>query len=131
MCCVCTGVIQTSPKHRAGCSNIWGASKHMRVSKHEGYPNILGCPHILGIQTYGDIQTYRGPSKHMGHPSVWGIWTPLSVTKHAFFVLCMYREHPNIIQTYRGFPHIWGHSNIQGTVQTYGASGCMGNMDTP
>ena len=47
----------------------------------------------------------------MRHPNVWGIWTPLSVTKHAFFVLCMYRVHPNIFQTC-GHPNMWGHTHI-------------------
>ena len=36
----------------------------------------------------------------------------LSVTKHAFFVLCMYGGHPNIIQTYRGV-------QTYGGIQTY------------
>ena len=50
---------------------------------------------------------------------------PLNLTKHAFFVLCMYRGHPNIIQTYMGHPNMWeafkhgGCPNIQGGIQTY------------
>ena len=60
-----------------------------------------------------------------------GIWTPLSLKKHAFFVLCMYRGHPNIwgVQMYRGHketpmyvsnPNIWGASKHRGGIQTYG-----------
>ena len=51
----------------------------------------------------------------------------LSLTKHAFFVLCMYRMHPNIIQTYRGHPNIWEASKHMGAskyvevILTYGA----------
>ena len=80
----------------------------MGASKHTG-----------GVQTYGGIQRYRGPPKHMRHPNVWGIWTPLSVTKHAFFVACMYRGNPNIIQTCRGCPNILWASKHMGGVQTY------------
>ena len=57
----------------------------MGVSKHTG-----------GMQSYGGIQTYGVP-KHMG-----AYRHPFSLTKHAVFVLCMYRGHPNI----------WGHTNI-------------------
>ena len=47
LCCVCTGGIQTSSKHR-------GASKHMQ-----------------GIQTYGGVQTYRGYSCMSSYPVKW------------------------------------------------------------
>ena len=100
MCCVCTGDIQTTPKHTVGCSNIWWHPNIWVMSKHMGVST-----HIGGIQTYGRIQTYRVASKCMG---TYG--HSLSVTKHAFFVLCMYGG----IQTYRGCPNIWGHPNIQG-----------------
>ena len=88
------------------------------------YPNIQ-----WGSQTYGGHPNIwwhpniQGASKCMGHihtPLVWqsklslcywytgGIHMygayghPPSLTKHAFFVLCMYRGHPNVIQTYGG-----------------------------
>ena len=83
-------------KHTGGIQTYRGHPNIQRV-----HPNIWGHPIIQGVSTHGGIQTYRG------HPNVWGIWTPLSVTKHAFFVLCMYRGHPNILQTY-------------GNIQTYG-----------
>ena len=77
-----------------------------------------------------------------------GIWTPLSLTKHALFVLFMYRGHPNIwgvqaygqhpnmqapkcmgvsrdtgrhmggIQRYRGYANIWEHPNVWGHMNT-------------
>ena len=71
-----------------------------------------------------------GTSKQLGQSNAWGIWKPLSVTKHAFFVLCMYRGHTNIfqtyggIQTYEGHPNIWAHPTI-------GAVKCKGHMKTP
>ena len=66
-------------KHTVGEPNIWRHLNIQGASKHAG-----------GIQTYGGIQMYG----EYGHP--------LSLTKHAFFVLCMYRGHPNIIQIYGG-----------------------------
>ena len=85
----------------------------------------------------GGIQTYGGASKHEGHPNIQGsskcmgaYGHSLSVTKYAFFVLCMYVGHPNI----KGYPNIWecphifrghpniGMPNIQGSIQTCGAS---------
>ena len=90
-----------------------------------------------------------------GHPNVQGIWTPLSVTKDAFFVLCMYRGHPNIFQTYgaskhggiqiyRGLSNHMEHQNIQGVhhnkqgtskhiggVQTYGGIQMYGGIWIP
>ena len=49
-----------------------------------------------------------GPSEQTGGIQMYGaIWTPLSLTKHAFFVLCMYSMHPNIIKT--GCPYMFGH----------------------
>ena len=65
-----------------------------------------------------------GASKCMG-----AYGHPLSLTKHAFFVLCMYRGHPNIIKTYGGiqiyrdvqtYREAYGDPNIQWTIQTYG-----------
>ena len=64
---------------------------------------------------HGAIQTYVGAYDH-----------PLSPTKHAFFVLCMCRGHPNIWEylniwgcpsiqeasKHRGHPNIQGHSSI-------------------
>ena len=112
--------IQTSSKHTAGCSNIWGhpniqgASKCMgtyghscSVTKHAffvlsmywGHPNIIqtyrGCPNIqniCGIQTYRwCIQTYGGIQTYRGCPNIKGG-----------------------TQTYGSCPNIWGHQNIQG-----------------
>ena len=66
--------------------------------------------HTGAVHTYEGIQTYRGTSKtYSGCPHIWGIWTPLSVTKHAFFVLCIYRG----IQTY-GVIQMWGASKHMG-----------------
>ena len=89
---------------------VWGASRHypniQGMSKHRGHSNIQGAIHI-----YGGIQLY-GASKCMGHMD-----TPYC-DKACFFVLCMYRGHPNIFQTYgtskhMGCPHIFrGHPNI-------------------
>ena len=81
--CICTGGIHTS-------------SKHMEASKHMGgvqaYREAYGA-----IQTYGDIPTLRGHSKIQGASKCMGAYGhPLSLTKHAFFVLCMYKGHPNI-----------------------------------
>ena len=132
-----------------------------------------------GVQTYGaskhmeGIQTYRWPSKHMGaykrHPNIQGpskhmeayrcivgIWTPLSLRKHAFFVVYMYSRHPHIPQTYRGgiqtyggvqtyggYQNIQGHPNMwgvskHGPIQTYrghpniwGTSKCIGAYEHP
>ena len=107
MLCMYRG-IQTSSKHMGGIQTYWGCpsiqgpskhgcvqtyretSKHMRVSKHTG-----GHPNMRGIQSYGGIPTYKGASKCMG-----AYGNPLSLTNHAFFVLCMYRGHPNM----------WGHT---------------------
>ena len=109
LCCVCMG----ESKHHTniwGCPSIQEASKHrgapkyMGVCKHKGrhmgaskdtgsHPNIWGIKHTGGIQTYGSIQMYGG------------IWTPLSLTKHAFFVLCIYRGHPNIF-LYNPYLHL-------------------------
>ena len=119
-----------------GHPNIQGVSKHKGALKHRGHPNIpeaskqiRGCPNIWGIQTEMGASEHMGASKHTGaskHMGVskhtGGIQTygghqmygayghPLSLTKHAFFVLRMYRGHPNIwgIQTYRGCPNIQG-----------------------
>ena len=112
--------------------NIWGHPNIHGVSNIWGHPNIKGA-----IQTYGGIQTYRGYIQAYGGIQIYGAYGhPLSLTKHAFFVLCMYKgaskHHPNIwrasklmegVQTYRGHPNILGASNIQGGIQMYGAQG--------
>ena len=71
-----------------------------------GHPNITQT--YRGVQSWG-IQTYRGPSKHMGSPNVWGIWTPLSVTKHAFFVSkhMAVSTHIQGASKHRGAPYVW------------------------
>ena len=101
--------IQTygSSKHTGECPNIWD------VQPYRGHPNIWGCPNIQGgiwgesndtgshpnmrcIQTYG-ASNIQGASKHMEASKCMGAYGhPLSLTNHAFFVLCMYRGHPNI-----------------------------------
>ena len=116
-------------------------------------PHIWLCPVCLDAAKCMEastgmrgIQTYRECPNIQGHPNVWGAYGhPLSLTKHAFFVLHMYSRHLNIFQTYMGiqtygehpniqegvktweaskhtgsYPNIWGHPNIQEGVQTYG-----------
>ena len=78
-CCVCTGCIQTSPKHTAGYSNIGGIQ-------------LYGGPNMRGIQTY------------MGHPNVWGhMHTPL-VWQSMLSLCCVCMgasKHTGGVQTYR------------------------------
>ena len=165
LCCVCTGGMQTSSKHVGG-------SKHMGVSKHTGGIQTYGVSKHIGrhmgaskhtgpIQTYGGIQTYKGhPNiqgalKHMGASKCMGAYGhPLSVTKHAFFVLCMYRGHPNIWGTpmfgcplnmcghshiFWMFPYVWKmvgcplyiHSTKSMLCQTKGVSICPIHVDAP
>ena len=113
-----TGGSQTYGGHPKiqGVSNIGGTQTYRGhpnkwVCKCTGgHPNIWGCPNIWGhpniqgvhpnIWWHLDIQ---GASKHTGGSTCMGAYEhPLSLTKHTFFVLCMYRGHPNIIQTYGG-----------------------------
>ena len=105
LCCVCTGASKHHP-NIWGHPNIWrcpsiqGASKHRgepkhmvpkHTGKHMGASKDTGShPNTRGIQTHG-VSNIQGAFKCMeayGHP--------LSLTKHAFFVLCMHRGHPNI-----------------------------------
>ena len=72
-----------------------------------------------GVQIYGDSVLHMGASKCMG-----AYGNSISLTNHAFFVLCMYRGHPNIIIPYRGHPNM-GVPNIQGHPR-YGVSKHMG-----
>ena len=140
--------IQEASKHR-------GAQTYRGLSKHWGIQTYRGCPHIWG---YLNIQ---GPSKHMGHPNIQGaIQTyggiqmsgtyghPFNVTKHAFFVLCMYiciqtpSKHTGGCQKYWGHPNIWVVSKHTGGgpyiwgIQIYwvsthiGASKCTGGIQT-
>ena len=101
-----------------------GASKHMGVSKHEGHPNIQvaskhrGHPNIQGMSTHmGALKCTGGHPNIQECPHIWGIWTPLSVTKHAFFVLFMYRGHPQ-------------HKESM-LYQTKGVAICPIHLDTP
>ena len=123
LCCVCTVDIQTSPTYR-GYPNKGGnqtyrecVQTYRRTSKHGGCPNIQGASKHRGTQTYP--KNTGGASKHMGvyrHP--------LSLTKHAFFVLCVYSGHPNIqggIQTREASKHRQC-PNLQGGIQTYGGN---------
>ena len=93
------------------------------IQMYGGVQAYRGLPNIGVIQTYGVVQTYweaYGASKDTGsHPNMRGIQTygasniqgskhmgaskcmgayghPLSLTRHAFFMLCMYRGHPNV-----------------------------------
>ena len=81
-----------------------GLSKHMGAFKHTGGVQMYGgrwkhpksdkafflcvmhvqgaSKHMGGIQIYWGIQTYRGCT------NVWEDGHPLSLTKHAFFVVC-------------------------------------------
>ena len=101
-----TGGIQTYVVY----PNIWGISKHTGASKHMWWVSNIWRPseHTGGVQTYRGLQMYGA----YGHP--------LSLIKHTFFVLSMYRRHPNIIKTYRGHP------KYVERCQTYGASKHMG-----
>ena len=97
-----TGGIQTYGASKWMPLKMYGASKGMRdIQIYRYCQNIWGCPNI------------QETSKNMGHQNIWGasnhmgaskcmesLWTPLSLTKHAFFVLCVYSRHPNIFQTY-------------------------------
>ena len=146
--------IQGASKHTGSHPNIWrhpnipwvhpniqGASKHMgaykcigsiwtppwcdkacflcvvyvqQASKH--HPNIQGA-----IQTYGGYPNIQGASKCIG-----AYGHTLSLTNHAFFVLCMYRGHPNIIKTYRGHPNIYRASKHMGVSKhTGGIPACL------
>ena len=92
-----------------------------------GHPLYVWMPSIcLGVPVYVWMlpnvcwhPKVWGTSKHMGVSKCMGAYGhPLSMTKHAFFVMYMYSRHPNIfptpggIQPYGGHPTIWG-------IQTY------------
>ena len=76
-------------KHTGGCPNMWG------YTTIEMCPNIMEAPkHTGGIKHVGASKNTGGHPNRWGHshiqevhPSIWGIWTPLSLTKHAFFEL--------------------------------------------
>ena len=110
-------------------------------NEHMGHANIHG----MHPNTWGHPNIFRClASRHMGaYKCIGDIWTPLSLTKHSFFVLYMYSRHPNIIQTYGGvqtygrYPniqeaskHMWGCSNIWGHHNTQGASKHTGGIQT-
>ena len=103
LCCICTAGIQTSSQHMGD------------IQTYGGYPNIHeASKHMWGVFKIMGHSNIQGSSKHMGASKCIGAYGhPLSLTKHALFVLCMYRGHPNIIKTYREHPNMWG-------VQTYG-----------
>ena len=133
-------------KHTGRCPNIWGTFKHTGV-----HPNIWGHSNLQGVSkhcsrlksvatsaSHMDNQTYKvypniwghsniqEASKNMGASKCMGAYgDSLSVTKHAFFVLCIYGGHPNINQIYRGCPNIWG-CQTKGTIQTYGHPNIQG-----
>ena len=101
-------------KHTVGASKNIGPSKQMGVSKHvggfqtyRGHPNIKGASKMWVVSKHmGASKHTVGASKHMGIQMYGDIWTPLSLTKHAFFVLCMYGTSKH-------------HQNIQRVIQTY------------
>ena len=137
------------------------------ITTYRGHPNICGIKcmgvskHTGGIQTQ-EVHNKQGHPKHMGCSNIWGLANiqgtsklmqaskcmgayvnPLSLTKHAFFMLCMCRGYPSIIKTYRGYPNIQegvqtyggvqtyrGHPNMQGGVQTYRGHPNMGDVQT-
>ena len=59
----------------------WGVSKHMGCPNIQGASKHMGCPSIQGVHYMGML-TYRRASKQMEG-----------------------------VQTYRGYPNIWGHLN--------------------
>ena len=97
---------------------------------YRGHPNIT--------QTYSRVFKHMEVSKHKGHPNmqrhpnVWGHGHSLGVTKHVFFVLCMYGGIQTLskhtggvhtyggIQTYRGPCKHKGHQNMQGYPNVWG-----------
>ena len=128
-----------------GHQNMWAHPNNWGSQMYGAYENPLVSQSMLSLCCVcpGGIQTsskHIGASKHMGtskyvdtskqlgQSNVRGIWKPLSVTNHAFFVLCIYRRHPNIFQTYQGIQtygghrNIWPHPNNRGS-QIYGAYG--------
>ena len=138
-----TGGIQTLQQAEKCCQQCYTygvnqtyreASKHTAgASKYNGW-----CPNIGGIQTWvvskhGGHANIQGVSKHMGASECRVAYGhPISVTKHAFFVLLMYRGHPDV-WGHMDTPFIWqsmlslccvcmGASKHTGGVQTYGAS---------
>ena len=139
-----------------------GVSKHMGASKHRDtltYRGIQTYREVCGgIQSYRGIQTYGGIQIYRGHPNIWGIpiyrgafkhmkaskvmgaskcmgayGHPLSLTKHVFFVLCMYRGHPNIWGTpTSGCPlNICGHSHMFGCPPCLDAPICLEDVWMP
>ena len=84
-------------KHTGGCPNI-GSTQTCRV-----HPNIWGCSNICGHPNIQGVSKHTGGAfKHTMDIQMYGAYGhPLSLTKHAFFVLFMYRGHPNV----------WGHMN--------------------
>ena len=80
-------------------------------------PSIcLAAPHMFGChQMFRGIQRYQGHPNILGHPNVCGVYGhPLSLTKHAFFVLYIYSRHPNIFQAYIGASKHMGVSKHMG-----------------
>ena len=97
-------------KNTGRCPNIWGTFKHTGV-----YPNISGHPDIQGVHPniWGD-PNIQGASKHIGASECMEVYgQPLSLTKHAFFMLFMYRWHPNIwrVSKHMGVQMYWGHKD--------------------
>ena len=70
-------------------------------------PHTFGHPHVWMSLILLDATIHLAASKHMG-----AYGHPLSLTKHAFFVLLMYRGHPNI----------WEASKHMGVSKDTGAS---------
>ena len=118
--------------HKFGCPYVWmifGCPLYIHNTKKTCFVRLRGCPYApihLGHPNMSSVQIYWGVQTYRGHLNIWGIkcigaiWHPLSLTKHAFFVLCMYSRHPNIFQTYMGAPKCMGVSKHTGGIQTYG-----------
>ena len=89
-------------KHTAGLPNIWRHPNIWVVFKHGRHANIQGAVQTYGVKSVASSATHMGASKltggvqtwvasiHIGASKCMGVYGhPLSLTKHAFFVLCM------------------------------------------
>ena len=104
-------------KHTVGHPNIWGCPNKWEHPNIQGvHPSILGHPNVWA---YGHPLSLRKHAFFLlymcGGIQMYGAYGhPLSLTKHAFFVLYMYKGHPNIIQTYGGVQAYRWYPNIGG-----------------
>ena len=113
-----------------GHPNIQGMAKHMGVSKHMGASkHMKASKHMGAFKHTGGASKHMAASKHTGDIQMYGRYmdTPC-LTKHAFFVLGMYRGHPKIIQTYGVHPNTWGCPSIHGTFKHMGHQNVWGGI---